>query len=118
MTGATPERGTPERLFAWHRNRQRCRRYARSTCRCELTSALDGPRDLRPGICPCVRTAAGHIQPGIKRSGVRVVASRLDLEASSPLLYLERLRFAGDEPLALDRVWLPASIAEPLLDAG
>ncbi|TCC43808.1 GntR family transcriptional regulator [Kribbella capetownensis] len=46
-----------------------------------------------------------------------VIASRLDLEASSPLLYLERLRFAGDEPLALDRVWLPASLAEPLLDA-
>jgi GntR family transcriptional regulator len=46
-----------------------------------------------------------------------VIAARLDLEASSPLLYLERLRYAGDEPLALDRVWLPASLAEPLLDA-
>ena len=46
-----------------------------------------------------------------------VIAARLDLEASIPLLYLERLRYAGDEPLALDRVWLPASLAEPLLDA-
>jgi len=46
-----------------------------------------------------------------------VIAARLDLEASIPLLYLERLRFAGDEPLALDRVWLPASLAEPLLAA-
>jgi len=46
-----------------------------------------------------------------------LVAERLDLEASTPLIYLERLRLAGDEPLALDRVWLPASLAKPLLEA-
>ncbi|GAA0611837.1 GntR family transcriptional regulator [Kribbella sandramycini] len=46
-----------------------------------------------------------------------VIAARLELEASIPLLYLERLRYAGNEPLALDRVWLPASVAAPLLDA-
>jgi GntR family transcriptional regulator len=46
-----------------------------------------------------------------------VVADRLGLEASAPLLYLERLRLAGAEPLALDRVWLPAGIAAPLLEA-
>ncbi len=46
-----------------------------------------------------------------------VVAHRLDLEESTPLLHLERLRLAGDEPLAIDRVWLPARIAAPLLDA-
>lgn len=45
-----------------------------------------------------------------------VVAQRLGLDGSTPLLYLERLRLAGDEPLALDRVWLPAEIAEPLLE--
>jgi GntR family transcriptional regulator len=46
-----------------------------------------------------------------------LVAERLDLEASTPLVYLARLRLAGDAPLALDRVWLPASIAQPLLTA-
>ncbi|HEX3788981.1 MAG TPA: GntR family transcriptional regulator [Pseudonocardiaceae bacterium] len=46
-----------------------------------------------------------------------VVAERLDLEGSTPLIYLERLRLAGDEPLALDRVWLPATLAAPLLAA-
>jgi len=46
-----------------------------------------------------------------------VVADRLDLEGSTPLLYLERLRLAGGEPLALDRVWLPAAVAAPLLAA-
>lgn len=46
-----------------------------------------------------------------------VVADRLGLEASTPLFRLERLRLAGDEPLALDTVWLPADLGAPLLDA-
>jgi len=46
-----------------------------------------------------------------------VVATRLGLEESAPLVHLERLRLAGDEPLALDRTWLPADLALPLLDA-
>jgi GntR family transcriptional regulator len=46
-----------------------------------------------------------------------VVSPRLGLEGSTPLLYLERLRFAGNEPLALDRVWMPAALAAPLLGA-
>ena len=46
-----------------------------------------------------------------------VVAARLGLEESTPLVYLERLRLAGGEPLALDRVWLPHPLAAPLLTA-
>lgn len=46
-----------------------------------------------------------------------LVSERLQLEASTPLLYLERLRLAGDAPLAIDRVWLPANIAKPLATA-
>ena len=49
----------------------------------------------------------------VRRDGV--IATRMLLEESTPLVYLERVRLAGDEPLALDRVWLPADIAEPLL---
>lgn len=45
------------------------------------------------------------------------VAARLGLEESTPLLHLERLRLAGGEPLALDRAWLPAALAEALLEA-
>jgi GntR family transcriptional regulator len=44
-------------------------------------------------------------------------ARRLDLPPAAPLILLSRLRCAGEEPLALDRVWLPAEIARPLLDA-
>ncbi|WP_116710169.1 GntR family transcriptional regulator [Actinomycetospora cinnamomea] len=46
-----------------------------------------------------------------------VVAAHLGLEESTPLVHLERLRRAGDAPLAVDRVWLPATVAAPLLDA-
>jgi GntR family transcriptional regulator len=49
----------------------------------------------------------------VRRDGV--VATRLGLEESTPLVYLERLRLAGPEPLALDKVWLPERIAAPLL---
>jgi len=45
-----------------------------------------------------------------------VVAARMGLEESTPLVYLERLRLAGSSPLAVDRVWLPESLAAPLLD--
>ena len=46
-----------------------------------------------------------------------VVADRLELEASTPLFRLERLRLAGEESLALDTVWLPGDLGRPLLDA-
>ena len=46
-----------------------------------------------------------------------VIATRLGLEESTPLFHLERLRLAAGEPLALDRVWMPAAVAEPLLTA-
>jgi GntR family transcriptional regulator len=46
-----------------------------------------------------------------------VVAGRLDRPADTEFVYLERLRLAGSEPLALDRAWLPRSVAGPLLSA-
>lgn len=65
--------------------------------------------------------AAGLEQTSVVRAlDVRadgVVAARLGLEESAPMLYLERLRLAAGSPLALDRVWLPAALAAPLLDA-
>lgn len=63
---------------------------------------------------------------GIKQySQVRILDIRTDIQAAAqlgvvgdaPLVYLERLRMADDEPLAVDQVWLPASRARPLLDA-
>lgn len=65
--------------------------------------------------------ASGHRQRSIVRAldarADGTVAARLGLEESTPLIYLERIRFSDDEPIAMDRVWLPARIAAPLLDA-
>jgi GntR family transcriptional regulator len=43
------------------------------------------------------------------------VARQLALGAEAELVYIERLRFADQEPLALDRAWLPAGLAGQLL---
>ncbi len=65
--------------------------------------------------------ASGHRQRSIVRTldarADGTVAARLGLEESTPLIYLERIRLSDDEPLAMDRVWLPAQLAAPLLDA-
>lgn len=44
-------------------------------------------------------------------------ASRLGLPTNEPLVYVERIRLADDEPVALDRSWLPSRVAGGLLDA-
>ena len=44
-------------------------------------------------------------------------AARLDLPPGTPLVHLQRLRYAGGDPLAMDAVWLPADLARPLLEA-
>ena len=64
---------------------------------------------------------AGHTQRSIVRRLEAIadgtVAARLGLEESTPLVHLERLRLLDDEPFAIDRAWIPARIAAPLLDA-
>ncbi|MFP4043902.1 MAG: GntR family transcriptional regulator, partial [Rhodosalinus sp.] len=45
------------------------------------------------------------------------VAERLELERGADLVRIERLRFAGDAPLAVDDTWLPADVGLPLLGA-
>ena len=45
------------------------------------------------------------------------VAAKLHLPPDTELVVLERIRFAGDEPLAVDTAWLPKGVASPLLDA-
>lgn len=45
------------------------------------------------------------------------VAARLEADPRTEFVYLERMRYADDEPLAMDRTWLRADLAEPLLAA-
>ncbi|MHA6781602.1 GntR family transcriptional regulator [Pseudonocardia saturnea] len=86
---------------------------------------LAGPTEIRQplGALYSLFTsveAAGLSQRSVVRTlEVRadgVIATRLGLEESTPLVYLERLRMAGTAPLAVDRVWIPERIAAPLLD--
>ncbi|MEZ5092760.1 GntR family transcriptional regulator [Nocardioides sp.] len=44
-----------------------------------------------------------------------LAAQRLGLPARTRLVYLERLRLGGDEPIAWDRAWLEPTLALPLL---
>lgn len=44
-------------------------------------------------------------------------AEQLGVDPDTELIFIDRVRFAGPDPLAVDRVWMPASIAAPLLDA-
>lgn len=43
-------------------------------------------------------------------------AERLGLAADTALVHLERIRYADAAPLALDTVWLPPDVGEPILD--
>lgn len=45
------------------------------------------------------------------------IAERLERSADTSLLFLERLRYADDAPLAIDRAWLPMDIAAPLMSS-
>ncbi|MGA8851135.1 MAG: GntR family transcriptional regulator [Aeromicrobium sp.] len=44
-------------------------------------------------------------------------AAELGLDEEAPLVFLHRVRLADGEPMALDRAWLPAEVARPLLGA-
>ncbi len=65
--------------------------------------------------------AAGMVQNsivlGLDERRDSLVASRLGLDEEAPLVFLHRIRLADGEPLALDRVWMPATVARPLLEA-
>lgn len=52
----------------------------------------------------------------IERRRDAVVAGRLDLPEESELVYIERLRYADDVPIAWDQAWLHPELAAPLLD--
>lgn len=86
---------------------------------------LRGPRFDQPlhGLYSLATTITGHGARehsrvlALRRSRARAKAGALGLAPQAPLVYIERLRIAGDEPLALDRSWLPEELSAPLLDA-
>lgn len=80
---------------------------------------IEQPLGALYSLFASVEAVGQHPRSVVRQLDIRadaLVAVRLGLEESTPLLYLERLRLADEEPLAVDRVWLPASLAAPLLD--
>jgi GntR family transcriptional regulator len=53
----------------------------------------------------------------LRREHHAEAAAEFDLPEDAELIYLERLRLADGEPLAHDRVWLPANLASPILES-
>lgn len=53
----------------------------------------------------------------LHRAEAGEAAEPLGVEPSEPVVFVERLRFVGEEPLSLHRSWLPADRAEGLLDS-
>ncbi len=52
----------------------------------------------------------------LERSRDDDAAARLGLPPRAELVHLQRIRFAGDDPLALDSVWLPVDVGRHLLE--
>ncbi len=61
-------------------------------------------------------TQTSNVQ-ALERRREPAAARRLGLADDAELVYLERIRFAGELPLALDRVWLPFDLAAGILEA-
>jgi GntR family transcriptional regulator len=80
---------------------------------------IEQPLGALYSLFASVEAAGLHQHSVVRTLDVRadgLVATRLGLEESTPLVYVERLRLAGPEPLAVDRVWMPERLAAPLLD--
>ncbi len=82
----------------------------------EIRQPLDSPYSLYDSIA-----AAGAGQRSEVRARAVAVdpeaATRLRLPPDEPLVHVERLRLADEEPLALDWIWLPHDVGVPLLRA-
>lgn len=112
-------------------SRQTVRMALRGLREAGVISAARGhePRLVRPQIEQPLGTLyslfssveqAGMVQNSIvlsldERHDARA-ATQLGLHEETPLVFLHRVRLADGEPLALDRVWMPAAIARPLLE--
>ena len=80
---------------------------------------LDEPLGALYGLLAAAEAAGLRVYSTVRTLAIRadgVVARGLSLEESTPLVLLDRVRWAGETPLALDRIWMPAVLGRPLLD--
>lgn len=86
-------------------------------------SFLTGPRIEQPVGTLYSLFRSIEATGAVQNSVVRALEERTDDVASTqlgcpgqPLVYLERVRLADNQPVALDCSWLPAALARPLLE--
>jgi len=80
---------------------------------------MTAPLGALYGLLAAAEAAGLKVTSTVRILAVRAdahIARRLDLDDATPLVLLDRVRYAGKEPLALDRLWMPAALAAPLLD--
>ena len=46
-----------------------------------------------------------------------LAAEQLDVEPDTELVLIDRVRLAGEAPIAIDQIWIPAAYGRPLLDS-
>lgn len=80
---------------------------------------LKQPLGALYGLLAAAEAAGLRVHSSVRTLAVRAdatIAHRLRLDDATPLVLLDRLRYAGDQPLALDRIWMPSALGAPLLD--
>jgi GntR family transcriptional regulator len=80
---------------------------------------LEQPLGALYGLLAAAEAAGLRVHSRVRILAIRadaMIAHRLRLDDAAPLVLLDRLRYAGEQPLALDRIWMPAALARPLLD--
>lgn len=81
--------------------------------------AIEQPLGALYSLFRSVEEQGYHQRSVVRELGIRrdpQAASTLGIGTDEPLVYLERVRMADEEPVAIDCSWLPASVAAPLLD--
>jgi len=88
-------------------------------------SYVPSPTELEQPLSQFYSLAASIHEQGLEERSVMldqkvsrnaVAASHLGLAEDTDLVEIRRLRYAGDEPLAIDDSWLPLAIGAVLLD--
>jgi GntR family transcriptional regulator len=88
-----------------------------------------GTRLVRPvleqpvnALYSLARTVSAHgmserseVRAAERQKAPEDAAAHLNLRPGAPVLFLERLRLADEEPLSLERSWMPWAVAAPLL---
>lgn len=83
----------------------------------EITEPVGALQEL----LAAARRAGGSVHGVVRTLRVgpdAVIGARLGVGESVPLVYLQRLWFVGERPLALDHLWLPESVGAPLVGVG